>query len=281
MIKSILKGIVMGLANIIPGVSGGTMAVSMGIYDKLIYSISHLFSDLKKNILFLLPIFVGMGIAIICSSFGIEYLFQNYPLQTNFLFIGLVLGSLPIIHKKVKGNKIKIGHMISFVIFFVLVTILALMNGTEGAEASLTFTFANVIKLFGVGIIASATMIIPGVSGSMMLLLMGYYNPILTSINDFIRALTSFDMEGILKGFGILVPFGIGVVIGIFAVAKLIEMLLQKFPLYTYWGIMGLIIASPFAILIVGTIPSLTIVNVLVSVVTFAAGTLVALKLGE
>ena len=75
MIKNILKGMVIGIANIIPGVSGGTMMVAMGIYDKLIHCITHLFSELKKSILFLLPIAIGMGIAVVGSAFGLEYLF--------------------------------------------------------------------------------------------------------------------------------------------------------------------------------------------------------------
>ena len=83
MIKNIVKGIVMGLAKIIPGVSGGTMAVSMGIYDKLIHSISHLFSEFKKSMMFLIPLFIGIGIAIIGSAFGIGYLFENFPIQTK------------------------------------------------------------------------------------------------------------------------------------------------------------------------------------------------------
>ena len=84
---------IIGLANIIPGVSGGTMAVSMGIYDKAIHCISHFFSELKKNIAFLAPLVLGIGIAIIASSFEIDYLFETFPVQTNLLFIGLILGS--------------------------------------------------------------------------------------------------------------------------------------------------------------------------------------------
>lgn len=84
---------IIGLANIIPGVSGGTMAVSMEIYDKAIHYISHFFSELKKNIAFLAPLVLGIGIAIIASSFGIDYLFETFPVQTNLLFIGLILGS--------------------------------------------------------------------------------------------------------------------------------------------------------------------------------------------
>ena len=281
MIKDVLKGMVIGIANIIPGVSGGTMMVAMGIYDKLIHCITHLFKEFKKSVLFLLPIAIGMGIAIIGSSFGIEYLFENFPVQTNLLFIGLIIGGLPAIWKNVKGKSIRLGHILAFLAFFALVVGMALMGETEGNAADLSFSLWNVIKLFGVGVIASATMVIPGVSGSMVLLLMGYYNPILSSINDFIRALTAFDVNGILQGLGILVPFGLGVVIGIFAIAKLIEIIFNKFPLYAYWAISGLIVASPIAIIAMGTFPALTIVNVLTGIVALVIGTFVAMKLGE
>lgn len=280
-VKDILKGMVIGIANIIPGVSGGTMMVSMGIYDKLIHCITHLFKEFKKSVLFLLPIAIGMGIAIIGSSFGIEYLFKEFPVQTNLLFIGLILGGLPAIWKNVKGNSIRFGHIIAFLVFFAIVTVMAFLGDTEGNKVDLTFNFINVIKLFGVGVIASATMVIPGVSGSMVLLLLGYYNPILTTINDFFRALTASDMHGVVYGIGILLPFGIGVLVGIFAIAKLVEIIFEKFPLYAYWAIIGLIVASPIAIVAMGEFTTLTIVNILTGVVALIVGVFVAMKLGE
>ena len=281
MVKDILKGMVIGIANIIPGVSGGTMMVSMGIYDKLIHCVTHLFSEFKKSILYLLPIIVGMGIAIVASSFGLEWLFGHYPVQTNLLFIGLVLGGLPAIWKNVKGKKVRIGHLIACILFFALVAGLAFVGEKEGKAANLTFNFLNVIKLFGVGIIASATMVVPGVSGSMMLLLMGYYNPIISAINDFIRSLVSFDIKGILTGCGVLVPFGIGIVAGIFAIAKLIEIIFEKFPLYAYWAIIGLIVASPVAILVMGTYPAINAVSIITGLICLAAGFFISIRLGE
>lgn len=281
MIKNILKGIVIGLANVIPGVSGGTMMVSMGIYDKLIHCITHLFSEFKKSVLFLIPIFIGMGIAVVVVPFGIEYLFAEYPFETNLLFVGLIVGGLPAVWKNVKGNSVRIGHIIACVAFFALVAGLALMGDTEGNAADLSFSFLSVVKLFVVGVIASATMVIPGVSGSMMLLLMGYYHPILEAITDFISAVFALDMDGILQGMGILVPFGIGVVAGIFAIAKLVEIIFEKFPLYAYWAIIGLIISSPVAIFLMGEIGSITVLSVIIGVAALAVGFVAALKLGE
>lgn len=281
MIKSVLKGMVIGIANIVPGVSGGTMMVAMGIYDKLIHCITHLFSEFKKSVLFLIPIAIGMVIAILASSFGLEYLFVHFPIQTNLLFVGLIVGGLPTMWKNVKGKSIKPGHIIAALAFFALVTGMALMGETEGNAADMTFGVMNVIKLLGVGVITSATMIIPGVSGSMVLLLMGYYNPILTTINDFIRALVAFDMNGILQGCGVLIPFGIGVVIGIFGIAKLVEIIFQKYPLYAYWSIIGLIVASPIAIIAMGSFPAITVVSLLTGVAALVIGFAAAMKLGE
>ena len=105
MIKNVLKGMVIGIANIIPGVSGGTMMVAMGIYDKLIHCITHLFSEFKKNVLFLAPIAVGMALAIVGSSFTIEKMFESFPFQTSLLFVGLVVGGLPAMWKNVKGKE--------------------------------------------------------------------------------------------------------------------------------------------------------------------------------
>ncbi len=281
MIKNILKGMVIGVANIIPGVSGGTMMVSMGIYDKLIHCVTHLFREFKESMKFLIPIFIGMGIALVGLSFLIEPAFEHFPLQTSCLFIGLIVGGLPAIWKKVKGKGVKVSYIIPFLVFFVMVVGLAMMGEKEGAAADLSFSLWSCVKLFVVGIIASATMVIPGVSGSMMLLLLGYYNPIVSAIKDFVTALVSFDMQGILKGCGVLAPAGIGIVIGIFAIAKLIEIIFEKFPLQAYWAIIGLIVASPFAVLLMAQLGTITVVSVAVSIVTFAIGFVIAMKLGD
>ncbi len=281
MIKNLLKGMVMGIANIIPGVSGGTMAVSMGIYDKLIHSVTHLLKEFKESMKFLIPIFLGIGIALVGLSFIIEPAFANFPLQTNCLFIGLIVGGLPAVINKVKGKGIKISYILPFLVFFALVVGMAAIGEKEGAAADLSFSLWSVIKLFVVGIIASATMVIPGVSGSMMLLLMGYYNPIVAAIKNFVTALAAFDIDGILQGCGILVPMGLGIVVGVILIAKMIEFIFEKFPLQAYWAIIGLIVASPFAIFLLGDVGTITVAGVLVSVITFGVGFVIAMKLGD
>lgn len=281
MLKNIFKGMLIGIANIIPGVSGGTMAVSMGIYDRMIHCISHPFKDFKNNVLFLLPIVIGMGIAIIASAFGIDYLFDTFPLQTNLLFIGLIMGSLPAIYGKVKASTMRLGHILSAVIFFAVVVGIALLNGSGSGYVQLEITLSGMFLLFLVGVIASATMVIPGVSGSMVLLLLGFYNPILDTIQEFFVAVLAWDMEVLIHTMGILVPFGIGVLVGIVVIAKVIEVVFERYPLYAYWAIIGLLFGSPIAILLVGTFTEITISAIFTGAVALVCGLFVANKLGE
>ena len=281
LIKNILKGAVIGVANIIPGVSGGTMAVSMGVYDKLIHCVTHIFKEFKQSIKFLIPIGIGMVLSLAGLSFVIEAAFEHFPAQTNLLFIGLILGGLPAIMKRVKGQTIRTRHIVAALVFFALVVGLAALGEGEGASADLSFTLVHVVILFFVGVIASATMVIPGVSGSMVLMLMGYYQPLIEAINDFIKAGLHLEVDGILRGFQVLIPMGLGVVAGVVIIAKIIEMIFEKCPLMAYWAIIGLIVASPFAIILMSEFGKITVVTILTSIITFAMGFAAAKLLGE
>lgn len=281
MIKKLLQGIVIGTANIIPGVSGGTMMVAMGIYDKLIHSITHLFKEFRESMKFLLPIFIGVGAALVIVARILEYCFAVFPIQTNLLFVGLIVGSLPFIVKHVKGKKTTPGMVLCFLAFFVIVTGMALMGENQTSTADVSFGLVNMIKLFLVGVIAAATMVIPGVSGSMMLMVLGYYNTILECVNDTVEAVTRIDVAGVMENMLILVPFGIGVVLGIFLIAKIIEFIFQRAETHAYWAIIGLIVASPIAILWKTDWSGFSIPALLTGIAAFVIGWIIAMKLGE
>lgn len=248
LVKDILKGILIGVANAIPGVSGGTMMVSMGIYDDIIYCITHLFKQLKKSIMILLPYIIGMAIGIVGLAFAIGYLLEHFEFQTKMAFIGLILGGVPLLFGKIKGKKKGFPHALVFLLCFIAIIVMVYF-GDKGGSVTLKVGIIPAVIIFFIGIIASATMVIPGVSGSMMLTILGYYIPIMNAVKDFIMALSSMDISKMLSLCGSLVPFGLGVVIGIFAIAKLIEVLLQRYEVMTYSAILGLVIASPVAIL--------------------------------
>ena len=281
-IIDILKGCVMGIANVIPGVSGGTMAVSMGIYDRLITALTHLFKEFKKSFITVLPIGIGMVIGILGLSRLIEWMFGIIPVQTNLFFIGLILGGLPMMIKEVKGKKVNAGCVVGFILFFLLVVGLALLDGIKGTDADSSFSVLTELKLFCVGVVAAATMVIPGVSGSMMLMLMGYYEPVISAINSTVDALRSMDMDGLMAGILVLAPLGIGVVVGIFVIAKIIEWLFKKFATVVYWCIIGLIAASPIAIIIMNhdIFAGLNAVVVITAVIALAVGCVIAYFLG-
>ena len=135
MLKKLLQGLVIGIANIIPGVSGGTMMVAMGIYDKLIHAITHLRKEFKESVRFMFPIFVGIAVAIIVAARILEFCFAMFPIQTNLLFCGLIAGSVPFIFTHVKGKAVKPGMIAAFLVFFLIVIAMALMGETEGAAA--------------------------------------------------------------------------------------------------------------------------------------------------
>ena len=282
-IKQVCKGAVIGLANIIPGVSGGTMAVVMGIYDKMIHSITHIRKEFKESVRYLLPILIGLVLGIVGLSYLITMMFEKIPVQTNFLFIGLIIGGLPMIFGKLKktGKKVNIGNVIAGVLSFTLVVGFAFVRPEETINGMMQLSVINGAKLFAVGVVASATMVIPGVSGSMIMLLLGYYNTILIEIKAFVEALRTLDGPALMHGFGFFIPFGVGVLIGIVLIAKLIELIFDKAENYAYCAILGLIFASPVAIIVMSDLSKYSILSVGTGLIGLALGYFIALKLGK
>ncbi len=271
----VAKGFVIGIANIIPGVSGGTLAITLGIYERLIKAISHCFTNLKENIKFLVPIAVGAVLSLLILSNVIGYALDHYPIPTTLLFVGLIFGGVPLLYRHVKTEKKSGSNLLIFFITFAIVTIFAfLKEGNFSVDLSNLNLFGYIL-LFIVGMVAAATMVIPGISGSFMLMLLGYYQPIINTI----RNLTRFD--DLTKSFMILIPFGIGVLVGIVLIAKLIEFLLEKYEVKTYFGILGFVLASVLTLIYGLFGNSFDIVQILIGVVTFFIGSIVAYKLGD
>lgn len=278
-IFDIIKGMLIGVANIIPGVSGGTMMVSMGVYEKIIGVVNNLFKDIKKSFITLLPLGIGMLLGVAVFSFIIPWCLEVYPFPTCFCFIGLIMGGVPAIIKPAKeslqkeGKSISLPHIIAFLFLFVLAVGMAALNETQTSSANFDLNIGFMIAIFLVGMVAAATMVIPGVSGSLVLMILGFYAGIMSSISGFISAVFAFDWAQIFYYVGVLAPFGIGVIVGIFAVAKLIEWLFAKFPSVTYCGIFGLIAASPIAIVIKMGHNNINAVTVILGIVLLALGT--------
>ena len=286
---NIIKGVMIGIANIIPGVSGGTMAVSLGIYDRLIGAVSGLFKEFKKSIAFLIPIIIGCGIGIVGFTYAIEYLLDKHTFVTCMAFVGLILGGLPAIISSMKSKMtsgvIGVFGILAFVIAFVISGGMPLLKESKDALTVIAVTPVNMVILFILGVVASATMVIPGVSGSMMLMIFGYYYAIINTIKTFLDNLRAFDLMGMKDGILLLAPFGIGVILGIFLIAKLITFLFEKYGVQTFCAILGLVISSPIAIFIntglVSKLGSLSIWEILFGIVLMGAGAFVTVFVGE
>lgn len=281
-LKDILRGMLIGVANIIPGVSGGTIALSLGVYEKILSAINNFRKNLKESIKTLLPYAIGVVIGIICLAFGIEWLLSKYPIPTITAFIGLVLGGLPSIYERVKNEKIKWTHIVSFILFALVIIVPTIISAQIiDVGHSVEFSFISVLLMFALGLISAISMVVPGVSGSMVLMMLGYYETILHTINVCVKSLAKFDFGAMFQTFGVLVPFGIGVILGILIASKVIEKLLQEYPNATIWGIIALVATSPFAMLYGRDYSGTTIILVLVSIITFVAGFYTAYKLSK
>ena len=264
-----IKGFILGIANVIPGVSGGTMAVSMGLYELILSSIGNFFKDIKGNFIKLLPIILGILVAIVSTSKLVTYALTNYKAQTLCLFIGLIFGGVSLIMRKIKGKGSKTNYLIFFVIFFFVISLNFLKTGL----IEISFTNMGIIDyllLLLMGFIASSAMVIPGISGSFILMVLGYYDKIIYTVST----ITDFSKLG--SNLLILVPFGIGVIIGIVFMAKLITNLIKKYETKTYFAIMGFVLSSVVVLLLQLTDFKFTFINVATSLFAICWGYMLA-----
>lgn len=237
-----LKGAAIGVAIIIPGISGGTVAVLLEIYEEMIKAISSLRKEFKKSVLYLLPILIGMIIAFGIMYFPMKYALLYIPLQTISLFAGLMIGSCPKMITDAKKNGFKMINLISLIVPFVFVLGICFIPDMGDVDLSIDMPIINYLLLFIVGVVASYTLVIPGVSGSMFLLIIGYYHLIFNTISQ----IKTNPGHSIL----VLMIFAIGLLVGFFTIAKIMKVLLEKYPRATYWAIVTFVICSIPAIYI-------------------------------
>lgn len=260
----ILKGFIMGIANIIPGVSGGTFAIILGIYEKLINILSCFWKNIKENLKFIIPLVIGIAIALIGGSYLIDFGLDNFPIATMMLFIGLIIGGLPYIYIKVH-KKYSFLNVSIFIIIAAIVILISLLNMNKTVSLD-NISFLLIVKLIFVGMITAATTIIPGISGSLVLMNMGYYEGIIEAV----KGLTKISQLG--HNIAILLPFGIGVIFGFILVARLIKWLLNRFPIQSYFGILGFVVASIVCILIKIDYTNINVLEIVVGFVLLVSG---------
>lgn len=223
------KGILIGSGAIIPGISSGVLCIIFGIYEKLLDSIIHFFSNVKKNIKFLLPIVIGVAIGVLIFSNFLNYFLINFPIQTKSIFIGLILGSVPSLikesKKKTDFKPIFLLYTLFAFLFGILLVILE--NYIPNTKPGSSFNFSYLMIS---GFIMSVGIIVPGVSSTIILMLMGVYNVYLSSISTLY--------------FPVLIPMGLGLIVGCFIFMKITDFLLNNFYEKTFYSIIGFSLGS-------------------------------------
>lgn len=279
-----LKGIFIGLANIIPGVSGGTIAVILGIFDDLIDTINNFFRDIKKNLRFITPIGFGILFSILFFSSILELCLKKYSLPTNIFFVGLIFGSIPVIYKKAVKNGVKKNYFLYTLISILIVILASNFNKDSAAQINNELSFIFLLKIFFGGLLAAIAMIIPGISGSFIMVLLGIYPTVINSISNISRCLLNFsDKNLLIRTSAIIFSLGLGLFLGILLISRLISVLLEKFYSETYFCILGLIIGSIYGIFASPMTYQSGINNfmILISVISFFVGAIISYFLGE
>ncbi|MBU9672421.1 DUF368 domain-containing protein [Planococcus sp. CP5-4] len=255
--KNIYRGILMGISDLIPGVSGGTIAFILGIYDRLLESISGFFSrEWKKQLGFLVPLGIGIVITLLLFSRFIEFLLENHYEATQFFFMGLILGVLPYIMKQAEVKKnFTARHLVILLVIGAALASMAFIQTDENVAPITELSLPTFFLLFFSGWIASMAMLLPGISGSFILLLIGVYS---TAIN----ALSTLNLP-------IVLAIGAGVMVGFVVSSKAISYLLEHFTYVTYAAIIGLILGSLFVVFPGFAADPMTLVT---SLITFMVG---------
>jgi len=263
----IIKGFLIGIAKIIPGVSGAMLAISFGLYDKGINAITNFFNDVKENLKFLIPLGIGVFLAIVLGSKGVIYFLNNHYLITMLFFLGLISGGLPHIYKKTR-NSYNLSNILIFGIVFILIIGLNFLNIYNESN-----TNSNFLMMLFLGVIDAATMVIPGISGTAIFMMIGKYEIVMNTMSSL------GSLNAIISNSDIIIPFFLGLVLGVVIVAKIMDYLFKKFRVQTYFAILSLALASVITLLV----DTLSVVNftmtLLFGVVLFIIGFIVSYKL--
>ena len=230
---NIIKGIFIGAGAIVPGVSSGVLCVIFGIYEKLLDAVLNFFKDIKQNIKFLFPIALGVGIGVLLFSNILNYLLYEFPIQTKSIFIGLIIGTIPSLIKEVnEKEKFKSQNVIYLLIALGIGIITVVLENRMHIVSHVDDT--SIMYLIMCGAIMSFGIVVPGVSSTIILMLLGVYSVYLQSVANLYLP--------------VLIPLGIGLILGSIIVMKLTKKLLETYYAQTFYSIIGFTIGSIFVL---------------------------------
>ncbi len=249
--KTLLVGVGIGVGSAIPGVSGGTIAVIFKVYEKIVWAISNILNEFKKAIIILIPILLGVVIGLIPTIILMHEALQGFVFGVICIFAGFITGSIPKINDEVKGVKPTTKAILLMVGAGLLAIGLGLASIFAKTDVSVYFATPKwwfYLILIPVGLIASTALVVPGISGSMLLILLGFYKPLIDSTVEVAKECIAGNWAHFGMQFGLLACFAIGVIIGFVLISKLMNYLLNKFHHETFFGILGFVIGSDIAL---------------------------------
>ena len=232
-ISKMIKGIVIALGFILPGISGGVLAAILGIYERIIRFLAHPFKQLKEDVLYFLPVAIGMLLGIGLFSYPIEYLLEHYQVYVLWSFAGAIIGTVPSLVKE--ANRDSERDKIDLIWFWSTFIVSGIaLYGLNFVVGSLSASFLNFILA---GSLLALGILVPGLSPSNLLLILGLYAPMLTGFK-------SFDL------FGTFLPIGIGAVLTLIAFSKFMDYALRVYHSRVYHFIIGIVLSSTLLILL-------------------------------
>lgn len=260
--KTVLKGFIVGATMLVPGVSGGTTAIILGIYTRLIKAVADLRKDWRKQLAFLLLFALGGGLGILIAAKPLDHLVNTYTMPTMFFFMGVVLAGIPIMLREAKITRFRWINLVYVAIGIALIALMASFKA-GGNSTTMTASIGSVLMLFIAGFIAAIALVLPGISFSYFMLLLGLYDEML------------FAIKSLYLPF--LIPLGVGLIAGILATTKILETLMSRYPAPTYLIIMGFMLGS-----LVHVFPGVpTGWNLLVCAITLALGIVTILGISQ
>jgi putative membrane protein len=243
-----VKGFFIGIAFIIPGLSGGTLAIYLGVYEKMLHAIGHIFKEMKESLIFLIPLFLGIGLSIVSLARLLGVLIDMNSLIIMMFFIGIILGGIKDLYNRAtkESKEITPSSIMAFMIAFSVVLVLVIFGtlGNASGNGYFEINLLTILLIFILGMAASMTMIVPGVSGSALLITLGFYTAIVTNVIGNV-----FDFEAFVYNVQVIIPFGLGAALGIILFSALIEKALKYYNKETYFAILGFIMGSIIAII--------------------------------
>ena len=289
-IRNFFNGLAFGITETVPGVSGGTIAIILGFYDELISAVNNFVKDIKKSLKLLVPLLIGAAAGILAFGSIINYLLKNYSFPTMTFFIGLIMGIIPIIYSKVKtpGRMFNLKEaaliIIPVILLFVISNVKNAIGHADPADTAKDIDGLYMLFIFFSGMLAAAALIIPGISGSFVLLLLGVYPLVTDSLSSARVLLADITNAGLfLSIIKVLGPLAVGIIIGGLSMARLIEKLLKDHYKTVYLIILGLVTGSVYALFNDPIIyqSGISPIIVLTGLPTISAGAAISYMLGK